>query len=285
MDLRNQSGSILALRTRREHAGALAETLRARFELEPVEVGVPESPCVFLELYLPDGAAAERIAAAAADLPGILKSSVRHYEARDWAESWKHHFRAADIGRRLRVAPPWEAGSGPAERIEVIVNPGLSFGTGLHFTTRFCLESLEDAAARFPGCGFADLGTGSGVLAVAAARLGFRPVLGTDYDPQCIESARDNAARNGVERALALQVHELGRDGPLPRHEVVCANILSSVLLRCAPQLKALTGSLLILSGIREEEIDRVSAAFYALGAQEEVRDGDGRWAGLIMRF
>jgi ribosomal protein L11 methyltransferase len=188
-----------------------------------------------------------------------------------------------ELGRNLRIVPEWEQAPNDG-RINIIINPGLSFGTGGHFTTRFCLEALEEAAITLNPQTMIDAGTGSGILSIAAIRLGIPDVVAFDYDPVCIEQCNTNAERNGV----GGQIHFFQTDVLEPGWnskpaDLVCANILTSVLLEAAPLIKRATGKRMILSGIREVEADAVADTFIQLGCREVSRDGDGKWCGLVI--
>jgi ribosomal protein L11 methyltransferase len=156
--------------------------------------------------------------------------------AADWSERWRSFHHGVRVGS-LWVGPPWE--HAPGDAIAVVVDPGQAFGTGAHSTTRLCLELLREQ----PASSVADLGCGSGVLAIAAAKLGFGPVVAVDHDPAAVEAARANARRNGVEvDAYLLDVGS----GVLPHAELGLANLeLASI----APVADRFGGSRLIASG------------------------------------
>lgn len=177
-------------------------------------------------------------------------------------------------GARLVVRPPWELPLGA--QIELVIDPGQAFGTGAHATTRLCLELLLDLD---PGGALLDLGCGSGVLAIAAAGLGFSPVLALDNDPASVEAARSNAAVNGVE--LDVRRGDLRRD-PAPRAPTVVANLLRPLLLDYAGSLRE-PPQRLIASGLLAPEADEVAAAFAAHGLYERARRLGGEWAALLL--
>src|ERR1051326_5781735 len=130
--------------------------------------------------------------------PGRI--SVEKLRRGDWGESWERHFRPIEIGSALLLKPSWSRTKPKKTQAEVVLDPGLSFGTGQHPTTRFCLEQIVAFHSPNKPQSFLDLGTGSGILAIAAAKLGYRPVLALDVDPQAIRTARANARRNGAVR-------------------------------------------------------------------------------------
>ena len=200
--------------------------------------------------------------------------------ADDWAERWRSFHQPLVIASRLAVRPPWEAEIGTA--VELVIDPGQAFGTGAHATTRLCLEALLDLAAGGP---LVDLGCGSGVLGIAAARLGFSPVLALDFDAVAVEATGVNAERNGV--TLQAERYDL-RSGPVERSvaPTVTANLLAPLLLSWAERLREATEipRTVIASGLLVGEGDRVAEAFTGLGFAETKRLARGDWGALILR-
>jgi ribosomal protein L11 methyltransferase len=180
------------------------------------------------------------------------------------------------LGDRLTVRPPWEP---PAPTgLDIAIDPGQAFGTGSHATTRLCLELMLDDAA--PAGTFVDVGCGSGVLAIAAAKLGFEPVIGLDYDPLAVSATGENARRNGVE----LDVRRLDlRADQVPDGDLVVANILAGPLIAWADTQERFAPRL-ILSGVLDSEADRVRDAFTARGLAESERRRHGDWTALALR-
>ena len=164
-----------------------------------------------------------------------------------------------------------------------MLDPGLSFGTGEHFTTRFCLEMLDQLCQKTPPASCFDAGTGSGVLAIAAALLGCPRVVGVDYDPLALEQAAENAGRNRVKRRVRWRQMDLSQETPAGTFEVVCANLYGSLLLATAPAWTGLGPRAIVVSGLLEAEADGAAETFRQLGYDETVRDGDGEWAGLLL--
>lgn len=188
----------------------------------------------------------------------------------DWATQWRENFPPLDIGR-FRIVPSWEAREPSSERIEILLDPGLAFGTGQHPTTRMCLELLGQEMARREGssgaastCRLLDVGCGSGILSIAAAKLGAR-VTASDLDEWCVAATEENAARNGVQLEVALAV---GAAWTARAFDVVLANLMSEVLIALAPDLRARChdASTCIVSGISIQRADDVAGAMERAG-------------------
>jgi ribosomal protein L11 methyltransferase len=196
--------------------------------------------------------------------------------ADDWAERWRDFHRPLILGDALCVRPPWEpAVDGVA--IDVVIDPGQAFGTGAHATTALCLALLLDAAPRGGSC--VDLGCGSGVLAIVAARLGCTPVIALDYDPAAVTATRENAERNDV--TLDVRRFDL-RDEQVPDCDLVVANVLAGPLLQWAGSQRTLPPRL-ILSGLLADEADRVAGAYAGRGLVQRDRRVSGDWAALVL--
>ncbi len=258
-------------------ARADAETVLAELlELAPAgleERADPEGDVVEYVLYGAPGelpTLPDLRAAAGGALVDVSTSEIPD----DWDERWKAFHVPVAVGP-VRVRPPWE----PALEggIDVVIDPAQAFGTGAHHTTRLCLELL---LARGPEAGgFADWGSGSGVLAVCAAKLGYGPVMAVDSDPLSVQATRENARANGV----PIDAFEADlRAAPGPPAPTVCANLLGPLLLEVASRLGA-PPSLLIVSGLLAEEGDEVAAAFAARGMREIDRRHAGEWAAIAL--
>lgn len=198
-----------------------------------------------------------------------------------WAEAWREHFRPRPVGNRLLVAPPWNM---PAteDRLVIVIEPGRAFGTGHHGSTSGCLELLERAVSSRAPSRAIDLGTGSGILAIAAARLGVPHVFAIDDDPDAVANARANVARNGVEGAVTCAPGDAAtlRTEPAP---LVLANILAVAHARLARTYRTLVapGGRLVLGGLLEAEGDDTAVTVERVGfarGHAVVRDG---WASL----
>lgn len=180
-------------------------------------------------------------------------------EDQDWERSWMDNFQPMRFGRRLWIVPSWHEAP-EKDAVNLLLDPGLAFGTGTHPTTALCLEWLDGQPLE--GTQVLDFGCGSGILAIAALLLGAREAVGTDIDVQALEASRDNAGRNGIaDAALALYLPE---QLPTLQADVLVANILAGPLVSLAPQLSGLVraGGLLALSGILAEQGEEVAAAY-----------------------
>lgn len=198
----------------------------------------------------------------------------------DWADRWTDFHRPVVIADRLRVRPSW---FDPSEgQIDVVVDPGMAFGTGAHSTTRLCLEMLVGLSDRGEASGpLSDWGTGSGVLAIAAAKLGWSPVYASDREPASLDAVAENASANRVE--IALERSDV-REQPPRISETVVANLTAPLLEICAASIED-PPKVLICSGMLHREVDSVSKAFTASGLKEVERRQEGEWSGLMMRL
>src|ERR671922_1844076 len=259
----------------RAPAEAAEQVLAALLELAPAGVEqVDGEGFVEFAVYgapgelpaLPDGEA---------DVGGVQVRVEGREVPDDWAERWKRFHVPVLVGGRLWVRPPWEEEAIRPGVIDLAVDPGQAFGTGAHPTTRMCLELLLELE---PSGSFADLGCGSGVLPIAAAKLGFEPVTAVDSDRGAVEATLANARANGVvlERVERLNL----REQLPPPADVVAANLMRPLLLRVG-QLMSRPPRALIVSGLLEEETDEVLGAFAPLG--EERRLTNRGWAAALL--
>jgi ribosomal protein L11 methyltransferase len=202
----------------------------------------------------------------------------------DWTAAWREHFRPIAVGRGLLVAPPWEA-PGPSDRVVLTIEPGRAFGTGHHGTTAGCLELLESLVAAEPPARAIDVGTGSGILAIAAARLGVRHVLACDVDPEAVAATQANAGRNGV----ADRVHALVADAaslvaaPAP---LVLANLLAGAHHALGSSYRRLVddGGALVVGGLLDAEADDVGRELAVHGFRRESARSLEGWTSLVLR-
>mgnify|MGYP000333166743 CR=1 FL=1 len=219
------------------------------------------------------------------DAPAL---QIRRLRREDWAHSWKRHFRPLHIGKVLLIRASWHRTKPQPGQKTIVLDPGLSFGTGRHPTTRFCLDQL----ARWPrtaGPSFLDLGTGSGILALAAARLGYAPVVALDNDPEAVRVARENARRNRLADRVAIHQADLTvlptkRAQPF---DLVAANLTPDLLIaerwRILAFLKPAGG--LVLAGILAGQFAAVQRAYEAAGWAPHRQRTQNEWrSGLFRR-
>jgi ribosomal protein L11 methyltransferase len=222
-----------------------------------------------------------RIASSGLNL-GRGQISLKSIRKEDWAESWKLHFKPLVIGSALLLKPSWSRRRPRKGQAVVVLDPGLSFGTGRHPTTAFCLRQLV-ARRRFgrsQSC--LDIGTGSGILAIAAARLGYTPVDAFDFDPEAVRVALANARRNGVAAKIRFRQQDLTK---LPRrstqqYSLVCANLISSLLMAERERILARLrpDGVLVVAGILEGEFAQVQHAFETAGLRLTAGRTQNEW-------
>ena len=213
----------------------------------------------------------------AAGVPYTLDTAGVQQE--DWQNAWKKYYHAMDIGSRLAIVPGWE--SYDTDRIRITMDPGLAFGTGTHETTALCLELLDSLVQG--GERVLDVGTGSGILAIAALKLGAREADGVDIDPMCVRTAGENAERNGVDGRFRVLVGDLS-DKAESVYDIITANIVAAAILSLAPAVPALMapGAKFICSGIIDERKDEVLAGLQASGLRPvEIKEKRG-WVCIL---
>jgi ribosomal protein L11 methyltransferase len=265
----------LAIRVRRDEAElVLAELLGlAPSGVEEVSVsdGVVEYAVYGAPGELP--ALPDLTAACGSALVEVRTSEV----ADDWDVRWRSFHRPLVLGERLAVRPPWEGVVGT--EVELVIDPGQAFGTGAHATTRLCLELMLSMPA---SGGFLDLGCGSGVLAIAAARLGWAPVAAVDFDVAAVDATISNAAVNGV--SFDVSRHDLRVD-PVVCAPTVAANLLRPLLLTWASRLGVASDlpERVIAGGLLVGEADEVAGAFARVGLVETARLESGDWAAVCV--
>ena len=287
----------LAIRVRREQAElVLAELLElAPGGVEEVDV---DARTIEYAVYGPPGelpSLPDLKVAAGGALVEVSSTEV----ADDWADRWRSFHRPLVLGDRLVVRPPWEPPV-PAAALDLVIDPGRAFGTGAHATTSLCLELLleldpppvpeppvvGETTGIAPGSPRAiDLGCGSGVLGIAAARLGWAPVLGLDFDALAVDATTENARLNGAGELVRAQRFDLRR-APVPAAPLVLANLLAPLLLIWCSQLAggiATPPGRVIASGLLEREADPVADAFAGVGLLERGRRVQGDWAALLL--
>ncbi|KMY00956.1 ribosomal protein L11 methyltransferase [Pseudomonas syringae KCTC 12500] len=210
----------------------------------------------------------------------LPEHSAEVIEDQDWERSWMDNFQPMCFGKRLWIVPSWHAAPQP-DAVNLLLDPGLAFGTGTHPTTALCLEWLD--GQDLEGCNVLDFGCGSGILAIAALLLGAEQAVGTDIDVQALEASRDNAGRNNI-AAERFPLY-LPEDLPHQQADVLVANILAGPLVSLAPQLATLirAGGRLALSGILAEQGEEVAAAYADSFDLDPIANRDG-WVRITGR-
>ena len=216
------------------------------------------------------------------DLPAssVKETSIREVPDQDWLGEWKKSWQPVEVGQRFIIAPPWAEIANEHERIVIRIEPGMAFGTGTHETTRLCLAAIEKY---FSGGSFLDVGTGTGILAIAAAKLfPDARIEACDTDPEAIAIARENARLNGVAEGIAFRVGTV--EEATASAAVVCANLTANVIQNLFPTLIGATCGRLILSGILDSQAEAIKARLLECGASapfEIIQDGE--WIALVI--
>jgi ribosomal protein L11 methyltransferase len=253
----------------------------------------PSRPAV-VRAYLParDPAALEHSLAQVTDALGHLQAfglrpigelRTRQVDEADWAEAWKAHFPVLRVGRRVVVRPTWRRHRRDPDDVVLALDPGMAFGTGLHPTTRLCLAAIETLADQgtLARARVLDVGCGSGILAIAALRLGASTAVGIDTDPIAIEATLANARRNGLVRRTRVRLGSLPSGEP--RFDVVLANLIAGVLIGFAGELRGelRPGGTLLASGIFVDREAEVREVFEREGLDVRHRTAEGDWVAL----
>lgn len=218
--------------------------------------------------------------------PGPVRVTVRKIPRENWAESWKRHFKAIEIGGALLIKPSWIRRRPKAGQAVVVLDPGLSFGTGHHATTRYCLRQLARYRAAGGRQGMLDVGCGSGLLAIAAVKLGYDPVAGFDFDPEAVRVARENARRNGARVPFRRRDLTTLRGRAARRYAVVCANLTADLLVSQRRRLVSWVApsGVLVLAGILGTQFPAVRAAYERAGWRLADQVGEGEWCSGTFR-
>ena len=285
-----------------------------------------EKPLTEMRIYFEDAKdteAAKKALKGALEIVGVESDlAVEDVPEDDWKFAYRRHFKTELVSPRIYTVPEWEAdeffASGRAQdgQIAIVSDPGMAFGTGKHETTRACLEYIDELAPitnhQSPTTSFLDVGCGSGILSIAAAKLGYAPVAGFDIDEEAVSASRENAAKNGVEidyRVFALGKGSVTLDSsieaakgvypdlalqgkrndpaaqPFAPADLVVANILGPLLIAFADEIVPYVGKNLIISGILTDLYPEVLAAYEARGLKEVSRKTLGEWTtGLLTR-
>ena len=239
-----------------------------------------ESPLAEMRIYFEEGDPRPALARALEIVGCEAEIKSEEVAEEDWRFSYRRHFKTELVSPHILVQPEWE-------RLAVIkFDPGLAFGTGRHETTKACLQYIDELAPAMnhePRPSFLDMGCGSGILSIAASKLGYAPVRGFDVDPDAVAASRENAAKNGVEAEFFR--HALGGrgQGPLETADLVVANILGPLLIRFADEIVPCVKRHLVVSGILNELYPEVLAAYEARSFREVSHKTIGEWTtGLL---
>ncbi len=205
------------------------------------------------------------------------KTQVDAVVERDWSTEWRSQIRSVQVGR-LWVGPPWEKATAPRDKVCLFIEPKMAFGTGDHPTTSLCLAAIDDWFAEHPASSMLDVGTGTGVLAFAAKKLGATRVVGIDNDETAVGLAKECADENGL---TGIALSEDGLDDIDGTFDFVAANILANTLIELAPKIAAKVRSRLIVAGVLVHQADDVRAAYLAQGLTAAGSRIHGEWIRL----
>ncbi|ABZ84989.1 ribosomal protein l11 methyltransferase [Heliomicrobium modesticaldum Ice1] len=303
----------IAITTRQENADAMAEIFEAVgamgmviedpqliasyiesnvWDLHDVEIpDVPEG-MIRVKTYLAiDNTLEERLAALQEELSARERSekwpahawTMTDLHEDDWAHAWKAFFKPEKVGRRVVIRPTWEEYVPKEDDLVISIDPGMAFGTGTHPTTVMCIRALEDYV--HAEAHVLDVGTGSGVLSIAAALLGAKRVLAVDNDPVAVATAQENVILNQVDEIVEVRRNDL-LSGLSEQADILVANIIADVIIRLAPQAAALLApeGIMIASGIIQNRLDDVVAAMTEKGFSIEELISHGEWAAIVAR-
>jgi ribosomal protein L11 methyltransferase len=228
-------------------------------------------------------------------LPGNCKIVLQKLQRQDWAESWKKHFKPIQIGGALLIKPSWSKLRPRKNQACVVLDPGLSFGTGQHATTSFCLRQIVERRREKSTQSFLDIGTGSGILAISAAKLGYAPVHAFDFDADCVRVAKANAEQNRMTRKIKIVRGDLTKLSvrSKTRFDLVCANLIYDLLLSERERImnRVAPDGALVLAGILKNQFSQVKTAYEKAGMlltktkiQKEWQSGEFVFRGSASR-
>lgn len=222
---------------------------------------------------------------------GRLETSLGQLSEEDWSNNWKQYFHPLEIGEKILIKPEWEELKEPTDRVVFHINPGMSFGTGSHETTQLCIETLEQFAG--PERTVLDLGCGSGILSIIALLLGAKSAVAVDIDPNAVDIAYENAARNGIDASTytvlagnILTDTAMQQQIGAKKYDVVVANIVADVIIALAPMARAYMkeGGVFITSGIIEDRMEDVRGALLECGFQIEKIQQRADWVSILCK-
>jgi ribosomal protein L11 methyltransferase len=204
---------------------------------------------------------------------------LREVENKDWLGEWKANWQPVCVGERFIIAPPWSEVSANEDKIIIRIEPGMAFGTGTHETTKLCLAAIEK---HFKGGSFSDVGTGTGILAIAAAKLSpSSRIEACDTDAEAVGIARENAALNNVDQQISFSVGSI--DETAKSADFICANLTADVIVPMLPALIGATCGRLVLSGILETQENQVCSRLHELGVDQFEVEHDGEWVAITV--
>jgi len=222
---------------------------------------------------------------------GRLEIDLGNISEEDWANNWKKYFHPLKVGKKILIKPEWEELSEPTDRLVFNINPGMSFGTGSHETTRLCIEALENVIK--PGDDVLDLGCGSGILSIISLMLGAESAFAVDIDPNAVDIAVENAKRNNIDLSKfiakagnILDDEKLCKEIADKKYPVVVANIVADVIIGLLPFAVSVLedGGTFITSGIISDRIEDVENALKQAGFTDYVVNRSGDWASMVCR-
>ncbi|HYV44585.1 MAG TPA: 50S ribosomal protein L11 methyltransferase [Myxococcaceae bacterium] len=275
VELEEQDAELAALAL--HEAGATGLEVRDR-EAPPMPGvrGPDPGEAILVAFFDGEAAAREARQEVQAQFPRA-RVQVEPVATQDWSEAWKARIRSVEVGR-LWVGPPWELERAPAPLTKLVIEPKMAFGTGDHPTTSLCLETVDLFLRDNPAASVLDVGTGTGVLAIAARKLGAGRVVGLDNDPTSVELARENAALN---RAENVELSGKTLEQVEGTFDLVVANILANTLVELAPLIVPKVAGRLSLSGVLQHQRGEVEAAYRAQGLLSEGFKIHGEWIRL----
>ncbi|HEX8177402.1 MAG TPA: 50S ribosomal protein L11 methyltransferase [Pyrinomonadaceae bacterium] len=284
LDVRIEQAATEAIEYALMEAGALGTEINQLGPNAPRDAG----ETIIVTAYFDSTPERERVRLALLDalrLYNLPTSSardmnVREVADRDWLGEWKKSWQPVRVGERFIIAPPWSEISEREERLVIRIEPGMAFGTGTHETTRLCLEAIEKY---FKGGSFLDVGTGTGILSIAAALLSpDARIEACDTDADAVEIARENARLNGVADRTSFRSGTL--DEQTASADLVCANLTADVIVPLLPALISATCGRLILSGILDSQAELVRSRLHELGVtQQPETTAKGEWVAMII--
>jgi ribosomal protein L11 methyltransferase len=204
---------------------------------------------------------------------------IRERREEEWADAWKQYYMPTPIGKKLLIQPAWAALDNPENRAVYINDPGMSFGTGLHASTRLCLEMLE--SLKLTGKRVLDVGCGSGILSLCALLLGAESAVGVDVDPYAVRTAEGNARLNGVEDRFSARAEDFLATGSAEGFDIVFSNIIADIIIPLVPVI-APSCAIWIASGIIEHRLDDVLSAAESAGLTAQTENTEDGWSAVL---